>query len=125
MKGTLRIVFSITASKSLYKNTRYFSRDFHVLLNIAQLCSTLSNQTQLYTMTAKNESVFTMQPLSPDDYIKKSSFTDPHTSDVEPGQTIITSERGVLHQSFSPRKLQVITFCLDLLSLTLTHDGRL
>lgn len=58
-------------------------------------------------MASKNESTFTMQPLSPVDGVKKPSFADPQTSDVEPGQIIQTHERGSLHQSFSARKLQV------------------
>lgn len=48
MKVTLGIIFSITGIESLYKNTRSFSRDFHVLLNIVRLYSihrpTLLNQ---------------------------------------------------------------------------------
>jgi len=58
-------------------------------------------------MTSKNESVYTMQPLSHEDGIKKTTSADTRSSDVEPGQIIRTDERGSLHQSFSARKLQV------------------
>jgi hypothetical protein len=63
-------------------------------------------------MDPKNESVFTMQPLSPDECIKQTSTRVSQTSDVEQGQVTVTRERGHLHQSFSPRKLQVGWRCL-------------
>jgi hypothetical protein len=63
-------------------------------------------------MDPKNESVFMMQPLSPDEFIKQSSTRVSQTSDVEHGQVTVTRERGHLHQSFSPRKLQVGWQCL-------------
>jgi hypothetical protein len=58
-------------------------------------------------MDSKHESTFTMQPLGPDEGIKNSSYEIPQASDVEHGQIIETRERGHLHTSFSPRKLQV------------------
>jgi hypothetical protein len=46
---------------------------------------------------------------------EKQSYNDPQTTDVEIGESTVKHDRGMLHASFSSRKLQVSKHCCGML----------